>query len=302
MPFGLFADNSWWLALAYVLVLGHLSNICVTLFLHRSMTHQGVRFHPIVEHAMRFNLWLQTGVKTREWVAIHRKHHAFADREGDPHSPEVEGLWAILLGGVFFYQREANDQETLEKYGKDCPNDWIERNLYTKLPWLGLVLMLGVDLLLFGWAKGLFVWTGMIIWLPLMGNIINGAGHALGYRNFGTKDESRNLYPWGIWILGEELHNNHHADPRSASFRARWYEFDVGWVYIKILSWFKLANIVYARALNAAEFQAKHYGRKASDAVNAASDAVSDAVASAKGAAEHAGGALAPQPVVERSE
>ena len=293
MPgFGLLADQPWWVPVAWVLVLGHICNICVTLFLHRSMTHQGVRFHPIVQHAMRVSLWLMTGVKTREWVAVHRKHHAFADREGDPHSPEVEGLWAILFGGVFFYQRAAKDKEMLEKYGKECPDDWIERHLYSRFAWSGLVVMLLIDVYLFSWATGLLVWTGMTIWLPLMGNIINGAGHALGYRNFGTKDESRNLYPWGIWILGEELHNNHHADPRSASFRAKWYEFDIGWVYIKVLSWFRLAQVLYARALDAAEFQAKHYQRKASDAVAAASDAVSDAVTQASGAVAHAADAL----------
>jgi stearoyl-CoA desaturase (delta-9 desaturase) len=251
--------HPWWVPILFVLVVGHATNICTTLYLHRSMTHEGVKFRPAVEHLMRFWLWLTSAVITREWVAVHRKHHAYADREGDPHSPAVAGFWGIVLGGVFFYQKAARDPEVLEKYGHGCPNDWVEQHIYTRLSALGLALMLFLDVYLFGLLVGLLVWSAMIIWMPIMGNIINGIGHALGYRNFGTRDRSRNIYPWGIWILGEELHNNHHADPRSAKFQAHWWEFDIGWIYIKLLSFVKLAKVLYARSVNAKEFAAKHY-------------------------------------------
>lgn len=258
-----FLASPWWIAVAYILVLGHLTNICTTLYLHRSITHGGVKFHPIVEHAMRFWLWLTTGMKTREWVAVHRKHHAFSDRDGDPHSPHVEGFWEIFLGGVFYYRKAVKDQELLEKYGKGCPDDWVERHVYSTRAWAGIALMLAVDILLFGWILGPVAWSAMAIWMPMLGNVINGAGHALGYRNFGVKDESRNLYPWGIWIVGEELHNNHHADPRSAKFKANWWEFDIGWTYIRALAAVGLAEIVYAREMTAEDFKAKHYDKEA---------------------------------------
>ena len=257
-----FLAHNWWVPVLYVLLVGHFTNICVTLYLHRSMTHQGVVFHPVVAHAMRLWLWLTTGMVTREWVAVHRKHHAFSDREGDPHSPAVEGFWEIMLGGVFFYRKATKDQAMLEKYGRGCPDDWIERNVYSRFSFAGILIMLGVDILLFGVGIGLLVWSFMAIWMPIMGNIINGAGHALGYRNFSTKDESRNLYPWGLWIVGEELHNNHHADPKSAKFKAHWWEFDIGWIYIRALSLVRLANVIYARGMSAKEFARKYYADK----------------------------------------
>lgn len=255
---GTFAQP-WWIPLAYVVVVGHLTNLCVTLYLHRSVTHGGVKFHPVVAHLMRFWLWLTTGMETRQWVAVHRKHHAFADREGDPHSPTVEGFWAIVLGGVFFYRRAIKDPDMIEKYGRGCPDDWIERNLYSRFSYFGVLLMLGLDLFFFGWGIGLLAWSAMAIWIPILGNVINGIGHALGYRNFTTKDDSRNMYPWGIWIVGEELHNNHHADPRSAKFKAFWWEFDIGWIYIRLLSSLRLARVVYARDVSGREFAAKYY-------------------------------------------
>ncbi|MGH7475672.1 MAG: acyl-CoA desaturase [Longimicrobiales bacterium] len=258
MPgFGLLSQP-WWVAAIWIAAVGHLSSTAVTLYLHRSATHGGVRFHPIVEHAMRFWLWLTTGMNTREWVAVHRKHHAFSDREGDPHSPSNEGFWEIVLGGVFFYREAAKDDETLEKYGKGCPNDWIERNVYNRVTWLGIVLMLLIDLYLFGPVLGLFVWSAMTIWLPIFGNVINGIGHALGYRNFATKDESRNIIPLGLFVAGEELHNNHHADPRSARFRARWFELDIGWIYIWVLKAVRLAEVIYARTASVGEFAKRH--------------------------------------------
>ncbi len=252
--------HPWWMPILYVIVLGHITNICNTLYLHRSATHGGVKFHPAVEHLMRFWLWLTTGIVTKEWVAVHRKHHAYADREGDPHSPTVEGLANIVFTGVFFYTRAAKDRDMVEKYGKGTPDDWIERRVYdTKLRSAGVLTMLALDLYLFGPLVGLLVWSSMAIWVPIMGNIINGIGHALGYRTFATRDHSHNIYPWGIWILGEELHNNHHADPRSAKFRANWWEVDIGWAYIRLLSFFRLADVAYARSVSAREFAGKYY-------------------------------------------
>ncbi len=252
-------SHPWWVPVLWIVIVGHISNICNTLYLHRSVTHGGVEFHPVVTHLMRFWLWLTSGIVTKEWVAVHRKHHAFADREGDPHSPAVEGLAPILFTGLFFYQRASRDPETLEKYGRGTPEDWVERNVYTRHRSRGLLLVLALDVFLFGWAVGLVVWSSMAIWVPIMGNVINGLGHALGYRNFGTRDHSHNLYPWGIWILGEELHNNHHADPRSAKFRAHWWEFDIGWMYIRLLQLFGLARVVYARSVSAREFAGRYY-------------------------------------------
>jgi stearoyl-CoA desaturase (delta-9 desaturase) len=280
--------HPWWVPLLFIVVLGHITNICTTLYLHRSETHGGVEFHPIVKHAMRFWLWLTSGVVTREWVAVHRKHHAFADREGDPHSPAVVGLSGILFTGLVFYQKAANDPETLEKYGKGCPDDWVERNIYTRHRSRGIQFMLLVDVFLFGIIVGPLVWLGMVIWVPIMGNIINGLGHALGYRNFSTRDESQNLYPWGIWILGEELHNNHHADPRSAKFKARWWEFDIGWMYIRLLSALRLAKVVYARSLGVREFAARYYAEKVSRPMQERLDRATERFESAKESFERA--------------
>lgn len=282
---------SWWVPVLYIIVFGHITNLCVTLYLHRSATHEGVKFHPVVEHFMRFWLWLTTGITTQQWVACHRKHHAFSDREGDPHSPVQEGVLEIVFGGVFFYKEAVKDKEMLEKYGRGCPSDWIEKHLYTKTMF-GLLSMMAIDLILFGAPTGLVVWSCMAVWIPIFGNVINGIGHAFGYRNFDTKDSSRNIIPLGLWIVGEELHNNHHADPKSATFRAKWYEFDIGWVYIKMLSWVKLANVIYARQLSAKEFTAKYY-TKAGDAVNNAKDAVSTAKANASAVLADASAAFA---------
>ena len=275
---------SWWVPVLYVVVLGHITNLCVTLYLHRSATHEGVKFHPAVEMFMRFWLWLTTGITTLEWVACHRKHHAFSDREGDPHSPVQEGLLEIVFGGVFFYKEAVRDEEMLEKYGRGCPNDWIERNVFSTKTMVGLLSMMAIDLLLFGMPVGILVWSCMAVWIPIFGNVINGIGHAIGYRNFETKDSSRNILPLGLWIVGEELHNNHHADPKSATFRAKWYEFDIGWAYIKLLSMFKLANVIYARQLSAKEFTQKYYA-KAADAASSAKETASAAIAAAADAA-----------------
>ncbi len=280
--------TTWWVPVLYIVVAGHITNLCVTLYLHRSATHEGVKFHPVVEGFMRTWLWLTTGIVTVEWVAVHRKHHAFSDREGDPHSPVEEGLFAIVFGGVFFYREAAADKETLTKYGRGCPTDWAEQNIFTRNRMLGLMIMACVDLMLFGLPWGVVVFSAMAVWIPIFGNVINGIGHAVGYRNFETKDASRNIIPVGLWIVGEELHNNHHADPRSASFRAKWYEFDIGWVYIKLLSWVKLAQVIYARKLTAKEFAAKYYEKAADAASSARASASATATAALVAASEAA--------------
>jgi stearoyl-CoA desaturase (Delta-9 desaturase) len=284
-------SSPWWLPILYIIVVGHISNLCVTLYLHRSATHEGVKFHPVVEHFMRLWLWLTTGMKTREWVACHRKHHAHSDRDGDPHSPHVEGLAQIVFGGVFFYREAVRDQQLLEKYGRGCPDDWVERHVYSARPVLGLLLMLLLNLFLFGIAWGLVAWSAMAVWIPIFGNVINGIGHAIGYRNFDTKDESRNIVPFGIWIVGEELHNNHHADPRSAKFKAKWYEFDIGWVYIRLLSALRLAKVLYARNVSAREFAEKYYVRAAGAAASAQKRATEVATTAHKRASEAAASA-----------
>ncbi len=291
MPDPGFLAHPWWVPLIFVLVLGHISSISTTLYLHRSATHGGVKFHPIAEHFFRFWLWFTTGMKTREWVAVHRKHHAFSDREGDPHSPAVEGFWEIVLGGVFFYRDAVKDEEMLEKYGKGCPDDWMERKVYTRFSSAGLGIMLLLDLYLFGPFVGILAWSATSVWLPILGNIINGIGHALGYRNFSTKDESRNIVPIGIFIGGEELHNNHHADPRSAKFRAHWFEFDVGWLYIKTLAALKLAKVVYARTQNARDFAVQYYNSATQRATAAATSASQRASAAASNASQRASAA-----------
>ncbi len=247
----------WWGIALYVVVTGVLISLSVSLYLHRSMTHGGVTFHPIAAWPMRVLIWLCTGMKTKQWVAIHRKHHAFSDREGDPHSPLAEGLMAILLGNVIYYRRAAKDQELLEKYGKGTPDDWIERKIFS-LPW-SVLLVLAADWLLFGWLAGTLAWLGTIVWMPFFGGVINGVGHAVGYRHFNVKDVSRNIFPVALIAGGEELHNNHHADPRSAKFSARWYEIDLGWIVIRALEAVGLARVDYARKLSVEEFNEKHY-------------------------------------------
>jgi len=253
-------DHPWWVPVVYVIVLGHATNVCVTLYLHRSMSHQGVFFRPVVAHAMRLWLWLTTGINTLEWVAVHRKHHAFPDRDGDPHSPALEGLTQVLFGGYFCYRRALTDPDLFARFGHGTPDDWVERKVYSRFRPLGLLIVLAVNIVLFGWLVGLLAWIGTVTWIPLFAaGVINGLGHALGYRNFNTRDRSRNLYPIAIWMLGEELHNNHHADPRSARFKGHWWEFDLGWMYIRILAFLRLARIVYARSIAPAQFSAQHY-------------------------------------------
>ena len=216
---------------------------CVTLYLHRSQTHRAVQFHPSVNHFMRAWLWLTTGMVTRQWVAIHRKHHQKSDQEGDPHSPQIYGIWRVLFGGAFLYQSASKDTAMVEKLGIGTPDDWIERKLYTPHSRLGILIMLVIDLVVFG-PIGLVVWGIQMIWIPLWAaGVVNGLAHWWGYRNVETPDTSKNLIPWGFWIGGEELHSNHHADGANASFRMKWWEFDIGWMYICILRFLGLAKL-----------------------------------------------------------
>jgi stearoyl-CoA desaturase (delta-9 desaturase) len=247
MPeFGSWA-TAWWKPVLFVLIAGHVTNICVTLFLHRAQTHRAVKLHALAAIPMRIWLWLSTAIVTKEWVACHRKHHAFADREGDPHSPLVEGLRNIVLKGAFYYRKAVRQPGILEKYGKGTPNDWLERYVLARIPALGIILMLAIDVYLFGFFVGPVVWGVQMIWIPFWAaGIVNGVGHALGYRNHDVKDESRNISPIAILLAGEELHNNHHADPHSAKFNHRWFELDMGWVYLRLLALFGLAKIQYA--------------------------------------------------------
>ena len=225
------------------LIMTHITIVCVTLFLHRSQAHKGIEFHPILSHFMRFWLWLTTGMITRQWVAIHRKHHRFSDQEGDPHSPHVHGFWNILGRGVIYYVREGKNTQTIMSYGKGTPNDWIERKLYTPYNFYGILLMLVIDLLFFG-PWGLLVWGIQLAWIPFWAaGVINGVGHWFGYKNGDTRDRSTNIVPWGILIGGEELHNNHHINPADPKLSRRWFEFDIGWMWLSLFRLIGLAKL-----------------------------------------------------------
>jgi len=238
---GLLGWSGWQVFLA-ALVLTHITIASVTIYLHRHSAHRSLDLHPIPAHFFRFWLWLTTGMVTKEWTAIHRKHHAKCEQADDPHSPYVYGIRNVLLKGAELYRAEAKNEDTLSRYGHGTPNDWIERNLYTRYSWQGVVLMLIIDLALFG-ALGLTVWAVQMAWIPVTAaGIINGAGHYWGYRNFEATDASTNLVPWGILIGGEELHNNHHTYPTSAKLSVKAYEFDIGWLYIRLLEMVGLAT------------------------------------------------------------
>jgi stearoyl-CoA desaturase (delta-9 desaturase) len=234
---------SWWQVLLFTLVTTHITIAGVTIFLHRSQAHRALDLHPVVAHFFRFWLWLGTGMVTKEWVAIHRKHHAKCETVDDPHSPQVYGLKKLLLEGVELYRAEAKVPATLAKYGHGTPDDWVERNLYSRFSWQGVGLLLIVDLLLFG-AIGAAVWAVQMAWIPVTAaGIINGVGHYWGYRNFEAPDASTNISPWGVLIGGEELHNNHHTYPTSAKLSIKPYEFDIGWLYIRLLQMAGMAKV-----------------------------------------------------------
>jgi len=233
----------WWGVVVVTLVLTHITIASVTIFLHRYSAHRALDLHPVVSHFFRFWLWLTTGMVTREWAAIHRKHHATSDKPGDPHSPVVYGIKKVLLEGSELYRTEAKNQDTLEKYGHGTPDDWIERKIYTGQHGKGILLMLIINLVLFG-PIGLTIWAVQMLWIPIFAaGIINGIGHWWGYRNYEVADTSTNIVPWGILIGGEELHNNHHTFGSSAKLSSKWWEFDIGWLYIRILETLGLARV-----------------------------------------------------------
>ncbi|WP_068320816.1 DesA family fatty acid desaturase [Polynucleobacter yangtzensis] len=238
-----YLDWSWWQITVFTLVATHITIAAVTIFLHRCQAHRALDLHPIVSHFFRFWLWLTTGMVTKEWAAIHRKHHAKCETVDDPHSPQVLGINTVLSRGAELYKKEAANQETLDKFGHGTPDDWVEHNIYSKFSWQGVAIMLIIDLFLFG-AIGLTVWAVQMLWIPITAaGVINGIGHFWGYRNFDCEDASRNIVPWGILIGGEELHNNHHTFATSAKLSNKWYEFDIGWMYIQIMSAVGLATV-----------------------------------------------------------
>jgi len=233
----------WWGYVLITLALTHVTIAAITIFLHRSQAHRAVDLHPIVSHFFRLWLWLTSGVVTKEWVAIHRKHHAKCETVDDPHSPQTRGIKKVLFEGAELYRAEAKVAATLEKYGHSTPDDWVERNIYSRHSVIGVSLMMVIDIVLFG-PIGLTIWAVQMAWMPVMAaGIINGVGHYWGYRNFACEDASTNIIPWGILIGGEELHNNHHAYGTSARLSNKWYEFDIGWMYIKLMSYVGLATI-----------------------------------------------------------
>ncbi|MBU3578201.1 acyl-CoA desaturase [Polynucleobacter sp. UK-Kesae-W10] len=238
-----YLDWSWWQITLFTLAVTHVTIAAVTIFLHRCQAHRALDLHPIVSHFFRLWLWLTTGMVTKEWASIHRKHHAKCETVDDPHSPQILGITTVLSRGAELYKQEAKNQETMDKFGHGTPDDWLERNVYSKFSWQGVAIMLIIDVFLFG-AVGLTVWAVQMLWIPITAaGVINGIGHFWGYRNFDCEDASRNIFPWGILIGGEELHNNHHTFATSAKLSNKWYEFDIGWLYIQMMSTVGLATV-----------------------------------------------------------
>jgi stearoyl-CoA desaturase (delta-9 desaturase) len=234
----------WWGDIIACLILVQITIAGVTIYLHRCQAHRALDLHPIVSHFFRFWLWMTTGMITKEWAAIHRKHHAKCETEEDPHSPRIHGINKILFAGVVLYVRESHKKDVMEKYGHSTPTDWMERNVYTPMNKWGIMLLAALDIWLFGLVPGALIYGIQLGWIPFWAaGVINGVGHYFGYRNFQTDDDSTNIVPWAVWIGGEELHNNHHAYPTSAKFSLRWYEFDLGWMYVKILESMGLATV-----------------------------------------------------------
>jgi stearoyl-CoA desaturase (delta-9 desaturase) len=237
-----FFDLPWWGYVVYTLVVTHITIAAVTVFLHRHQAHRALDLHPLPSHFFRFWLWLTTGMLTKTWTAIHRKHHAKCETGEDPHSPQIFGIRKVMWEGAELYRQEGQNKETLQRYGHGTPDDWLERNVYRR-DRIGIAAMLVLNVVLFG-PIGLTIWAVQMAWIPLMAaGVINGIGHYWGYRNFQPDDASANVLPWGILIGGEELHNNHHAYPTSARLSNRWYEFDIGWLYIRVLETLRLAQV-----------------------------------------------------------
>ncbi len=242
MVFG-YLNLSFWGYVIAGLILTQLTIASVTIYLHRNQTHRALTLHPIISHFFRFWLWLTTGMVTADWVAIHRKHHATTDVEGDPHSPVVLGIKKVFWQGAELYRAARKDKEMVAKYSHGTPTDWLERKIYSPHSARGILLMFFIDLFLFG-APGITIWAIQMMWIPIFAaGVVNGIGHYWGYRNFECKDAATNIIPWGFWIGGEELHNNHHTFASSAKFSVKWWEFDMGWMYICILSFFGLAKV-----------------------------------------------------------
>ncbi|MDZ4252099.1 MAG: fatty acid desaturase [Sulfuritalea sp.] len=239
-----FLDLPWWGYLLATLAMTHVTIAGVTIFLHRHQAHRALELGPLPSHFFRLWLWLTTGMVTREWAAIHRKHHAKCETPEDPHSPQVVGLNRVLWTGVFLYVKESRNPDTTERYGHGTPDDWLERKLYTPLHKLGVVVMLGIDVALFGVWPGVLIWGVQMVWIPFWAaGVVNGIGHFWGYRNFACADASTNFFPLGILIGGEELHNNHHAFATSAKLSNKWYEFDIGWLYIRMMELLGVARV-----------------------------------------------------------
>jgi stearoyl-CoA desaturase (delta-9 desaturase) len=233
---------SWWGDLVALLIMTQITILGVTIYLHRCQAHRALELHPIASHFIRLWLWMTTGMVTKQWTAIHRKHHARVETPEDPHSPQVEGIWKVLFQGAELYRKESRNKETLERFGQGTPDDWMERNVYTKHSALGIMIMLGIDLALFG-TIGLAIWAVQMAWIPFWAaGVVNGVAHYIGYRNFESPDASRNITPIAFFIGGEELHNNHHTYGTSAKFSVKWWEFDIGWMVIRILQIFGLAK------------------------------------------------------------
>jgi stearoyl-CoA desaturase (Delta-9 desaturase) len=234
---------SAWELVVYTLVVTHITIAGVTIYLHRHQAHRALELHAIPSHFFRFWLWLTTGQVTKEWAAIHRKHHAKCETPEDPHSPVTRGIKKVFFEGAELYRAESKNQETLDKYGHGTPNDWIERNLYTKYSWFGVSALMVINVALFG-VIGLSIWAVQMLWIPIWAaGVINGVGHYWGYRNYDCNDAARNVFPWGILIGGEELHNNHHTFATSAKLSSKWYEFDIGWMYIRMMEMAGLAKV-----------------------------------------------------------
>jgi len=229
--------------LLYLLITTHITIVCVTLYLHRGQTHRGIEFHPALSHFMRFWLWLTTGMVTKQWVAVHRKHHQMCEKPGDPHSPHVYGIMHVLFGGALLYHEASKDKNMVDSYGVGTPDDWIEHNLYSSHSRLGIGILLVFNLIVFGWI-GLLLWGIQMIWIPFWAaGVINGLGHWWGYRNTNTKDRSKNISFFGIIIGGEEFHNNHHAEPANPKLSRKWWEFDIGWMWFKVFNTLGLAKV-----------------------------------------------------------
>jgi stearoyl-CoA desaturase (delta-9 desaturase) len=232
----------WWGNVVAAVILTQITIFGVTVYLHRCQAHRAVDLHPVVSHFFRFWLWLTTGMETKQWTAIHRKHHAKVETAEDPHSPQVKGIWKVLWEGAELYRKESRNQPTMDRYGEGTPDDWMERNVYTAHSALGIMIMMGIDLTLFG-LPGLSIWAIQMAWIPFWAaGVINGVGHYVGYRNYECADASRNIIPWALIVGGEELHNNHHTYATSAKFSVKWWEIDLGWFVIRTLQLFGLAK------------------------------------------------------------